>query len=858
MIQLKKMDEKIKKYLVPLLISIVLVSLTFIGIIVQKGIIMQSDFNFPVEVESFVSYFLPSWNDDMSQSNIERMPRLLIYLPFIILSYLGLNTGIVLKLIILSAFISLFYFSFIFLRELSKYYYGKENEILSYMASFLICFNPAIFQFSWKTSFIVSLSVLPLLLFLTLKQNKFNYLFIPFSLLFSLAHPFILIMNIGIWQLFSLIIIDVSIKEKIIKGISYMLIFLALLSWFSVPYFANQINYESLGRSDNLKRSTIDVISDNSAFDIFLLNRDKFIYLTTKPSGDFSLLLHNLGLLFLVVLGVFSIYFFKPLLSKLMVLLYFLFSIISLGTNSFFGDIYYFIIVNLPMGWMFRSPLKFQIYQAFCIVVAFYLTSISLKKIAIKDKSFSIFLSIILAITIVSVSITGIYNANFKDLNPVELPNQYYEINNMLKLFEGDNKVLWLPRYGEQKTEWSKGHAVQPFDAKSSFKETYNMWWNKNFVAEILYTIPFVKNYYKYDSYYNYLSSLSIKYIVFHNDRMLQSDEYRLNELKNSLRLNILYENQNWYLFEIIDKIPQKIYSVNNFYYSSGNDFFDKVSPDVAVVDINEYTNQNDKVYEKYTNILMNPSFEKWDNGELLNWNINTDDFDLKKSKKSSFENFSLKISNSNEKGWSWIYSDEIELLKDKTYLLSYDIINLNTKGTHIKLQKFRNEKWEDALFLGMNLIEFDQYKNFNSVYTSNETSKFRIVLNQGWVESKGKLALTYFDNFGVYSLDENYINISYKKKSATKYDVSLKVNKSGLIVFAETFDEDWILKGQNEIIEPVKVNGMINGYLVNESGTYELIYKRQNYFILGIILSIITLFILIVYMIFSILKDGT
>ncbi len=78
------------------------ISITIIGLnvllwsgilIVNEGVIIYRDFNFPYVSENFVKAYYPIWDDKSSQSTIEDLPRTMIYLPFITMAALGLEGG---------------------------------------------------------------------------------------------------------------------------------------------------------------------------------------------------------------------------------------------------------------------------------------------------------------------------------------------------------------------------------------------------------------------------------------------------------------------------------------------------------------------------------------------------------------------------------------------------------------------------------------------------------------------------------------------------------------------------------------------------------------------------------------------
>lgn len=94
-----------------------------------------------------------------------------------------------------------------------------------------------------------------------------------------------------------------------------------------------------------------------------------------------------------------------------------------------------------------------------------------------------------------------------------------------------------------------------------------------------------------------------------------------------------------------------------------------------------------------------------------------------------------------------------------------------------------------------------------------------------------------------------NTPNINIIKKTPVRYDVELEDLPEGSVVaFLESYSNDWIFKFTNKDnkTNPIhfKINGYANGwYLSNPSDTdIDISYKPQSFFLLGTIISILTL----------------
>src|SRR2546427_11649177 len=78
--------------------------LLWAGILTVDGVVIQRDFNFPIVNDNFEGSYFPLWNDVTSQTNIERLPRLVMMSPFILLSVLGVEAVFILNIMIVNTF----------------------------------------------------------------------------------------------------------------------------------------------------------------------------------------------------------------------------------------------------------------------------------------------------------------------------------------------------------------------------------------------------------------------------------------------------------------------------------------------------------------------------------------------------------------------------------------------------------------------------------------------------------------------------------------------------------------------------------------------------------------------------------
>jgi hypothetical protein len=584
-------------FIVIILLNVVLWS----GILsVNNGITIQRDFNFPISNDNFMKSYYPLWNDISSQPNIERLSRLVIYLPYLVLAQVGLEVSIILKILIISTFTFLSLAMFLFCRSLLQHFKieVKGYSWISVGCAFIFAYSPVSLYFAQSISLLVSLASLPLLLYFIL--TRINSVYFPLlataALLLSLAHPFNMIMNIIIGTIF-LLLVRMSRKDLrliVVKTTLTFLSFIVVFSWFLIPYLSNPASSIQLGREAHLSLSVFLHVSDNDPTKIILLERDQFTYTNTEPPDPFRRTLHYASLAALVGIG-FSIVFIKrPDWKMHRILLLFsagfiICTLLSLGANSPLGDLYYAFVSESSAGWIFRSPLKFQMYQLFFIASLFTLSIASLAEKLRKHNLTSV-AGITIVFIFVGSSAYGIYDANTFTFKPIELPSEYFEINDILRDRQTDFKVLYYPLYSELPTTWSQGHHIAPFEAKSSAVPTYEIFYNYNYVRETLYSYPYFRAIMSTSGFYDFLASVGIKYIVFHSDKGPNKyDEANLLRLIRSDDLEQIYAKNGWYLFEVLRPSSGTLNVANSHaIVNQTSDIYNFSSPGLPVILDNE------------------------------------------------------------------------------------------------------------------------------------------------------------------------------------------------------------------------------------------------------------------------------
>jgi hypothetical protein len=107
-------------------------------------------------------------------------------------------------------------------------------------------------------------------------------------------------------------------------------------------------------------------------------------------------------------------------------------------------------------------------------------------------------------------------------------------------------------------------------------------------------------------------------------------------------------------------------------------------------------------------------------------------------------------------------------------------------------------------------------------------------------------------DKFWISSSNKN-AKVSYKMINSTKYLVSVKnINKNDIIVFSERFDPNWTMKNSEFKVKSSKLENKLNNFVLPKTGKYsfEVYYQPQKLVNIGLIISVITLALIIIYLI--------
>ncbi|KAA2279350.1 YfhO family protein [Candidatus Nitrosocosmicus sp. SS] len=838
---------------------------------VNEGVIIQRDFNFPYTSENFVAAYYPIWNHISSQSNIENLPRTLIYLPFITLAALGIEVTLILKILIIATFTFLTAAMYLFGSNLLKRLDLSAGgyKLIPLASAFIFAYNPISLLFSQSISLIISLGALSLLLYfiLTKINSKYFPLYATLALLLSVAHPFNLIMNvlIGGAFLFAIYINKLSLKRLIFKGGITAITFLLIFSWFILPYISNPISSIDLGRESMLARPIFQDISHNNPLKITLLERDKFLYTNTSPVDFPNNLIHYICLAALVLIGL-SANFYRKLAKRTRYLLIFFsigfvaYALLAMGDNGPIGDAYYDFIAGSSIGWIFRSPLKFQMYQLFFIIPLFMISLALLNQRFLNKRNNSlIFLFIVIPIFLGS-SAYGIYDANVFTFKPIKLPDEYYEINELLKgQDEKDLRILYYPLYREIPTEWSQGHYIAPYEAKTSQVPTFRFSNNYNYLLNVFYDYPYKNNLFSSSEYYDLVSSLGAQYIVFHDDRNEKIDQENLHMLLRSKEITTIYAKNGWYLFKILNSHKSQPYLVNSLaLVDTIPQIYPISSPGLAVATLNDTDSKlenadaivkltiiNDTVKSSLHNILTNTSLKR--QGDQLQATAPTPLVGWFKVNDQFAESNPILISNG------------------KKYLFEAGPLSNITRNPFLQVLGYNisENAWQEGITGGTDFYnrltylkenEPLEYKNYSADYwrvikVPDNITQIKFVVPAQTLFGKDNISMALYNLDGMVS---NASSVLYHREDPTTLKVRVNATSPSLLIFPETYDKGWKAIIGNQSLDSVRMFGSVNAFPISK-GNYDITikYEPQKWLDLGIFISVgtIILYLIIVNM---------
>lgn len=551
------------------------------------------------------------------------------------------------------------------------------------------------------------------------------------------------------------------------------------------------------------------------------------------------------------------------------------------GPSGPFPQIYPWIYHNIPGFSLFRDSSKFF----FLISLAYtILLGIAVDEFFKRFKNFRMKLGLmIIVISYLIVIIKPVWLGEMTGtFSPPAMQKEFMQLDKLISVDKKKSNVLWIPTISPLTILNSDHPALEAVRIASSrpFAQANLGTYEKfNFIREAHYMGEI-------------FNILNIGYIVYpplnpkRGDLKQDNIEYYnlfLNQLSNLSWISRV--NQSEIPIFRVKQTQDKLFIVPNVWWVIGSDSIYRESTlssqlklsKNSLIFVEESQDLGRKIDEvNFSNIILNdktvldliasffnksnlifpasildhdPDDSRWwkrDTNELIEWKnflstkygINNQDFDLGGGWAVAEGDLSLKIYDEKIKTGRILLARVLESTRSGEvgfYQGGKEIGRINTKKPK------ENVRWfEVGLLKDKSPIIIKTQGDINVVNTL-------AVLNEEDLHQYKNKAEKYkykILNFSEDNIKENPATLTYKQLSPTKYTVTVKgLNKPAMLIFAQNFDKRWKLNGKASL----PMYSVVNGFILEKDGQYELEFESQKYVIQGMVISVIVLFLCLI-----------
>lgn len=357
----------------------------------------NGDYNFPFNVHFYWLKLVYMWSYQTGSPNpdgVIRMPGRLIDLAV----FAATNNIVISVFYLLTCFMVIFLAFFYF----SKVFLNNKNILMSSIAALFFTINPIFLGNASKIGLVLAAGMLPLC-FVAIKKafekQEFRYFLLWIACLnISLIHPFTFTVNLivsGGYLLYKVFKDKSFIMRNIPKVLALGIIAVLANAYFLLPLASiGTVNKDVLSASvDAAPTDYTSLIEVANTGDIFTgLSLAKGVLKDYEFFNDSYQVFYFLGILafYIILFGVYVKIEKRLSLSDKKYFAWslaaFLLLVLLAAVNYLFVKDIIKLVVNLPGGWIFRSPLKWQLYIPFAIatMLAIVLAYVSDKKHRIK------------------------------------------------------------------------------------------------------------------------------------------------------------------------------------------------------------------------------------------------------------------------------------------------------------------------------------------------------------------------------------------------------------------------------------------------------------------------------------------
>lgn len=232
----------------------------------------------------------------------------------------------------------------------------------------------------------------------------------------------------------------------------------------------------------------------------------------------------------------------------------------------------------------------------------------------------------------------------------------------------------------------------------------------------------------------------------------------------------------------------------------------------------------------------------------------------------------SLKIENRSRKefGIARVISDEIPVEASGIYAVRSDVKYKGANWTTVEVEGYntRTNQWS-TLVRCPNVVSgtADWKEYYCSFWIPPDISKIRPVLGCGWVgKNTPGPAVTWFDDVRVMRIKPGFFDrlearpgqpdVTWEELGASRFRVRVRdAKRPFVLVQSETFNDLWVAKTEKgKKIRPVPMYATINGYPVDETGTFTLTveFEPQRWFSWGLVIALSVIFLCLLFLLYD------
>ena len=551
-------------------------------ILLARGYLIHGDFAFPLYRENFLRQYYPMWDSLLGRGNFENVFRIPLRLPFLALAWLGVDMGTIQKVILTVPLLvaGLCMYLLVWRVTAGLALSPKLRAAVALFGGLAYGYNPIMIGFLAVAGMIYSLALLPLALIIYYealqRRSPRHLLATALLVVFSVSHPFLL----ALWFIsFLLLSCAVWLKEKKIGLVHALgslavvgLVFVFLFAFYLVPFLGasgggdEELDPEALGHYA-LSRATFGVLSEHRFTSLLFRVRDRIAGSPLVPTDPGAQAVWGAGSALLIGLTLCGPWLLRrrsgSTLNVFALYSYWLFLIAVLllqGDRGPLADPYWWAITNLPLGWAFRSPLKWQMAMAFSTAfLATLFLALALQGAQrardLRSRALHLALALALILAYAANSLPSLQGSFWERYVPYRIPEGYFAVNRTLEARRDGARVLWLPAY-QYVAAWSQNRSIWGMDVISTRKETFSYHLANPTVQHSLldflyrYTFLGMRNWPG-----KLLRELGVGYLVFHPDHLPSVDALDAAALDNlRQQAQTLQEAPPYYLLETPDR----------------------------------------------------------------------------------------------------------------------------------------------------------------------------------------------------------------------------------------------------------------------------------------------------------------